>query len=81
MTETGDRKLLTADEVKSLGTELPKQIARVQEILGQYIAIGPNGAFGAAFIRADLANATKAMMEGDVVEMLRAYNTLKEIES
>lgn len=66
--------------METLGDALPKEIARVQEILGHYIAIGPGGAFGAAFIRADLAAATQAMIEGDVVAMLRAYETLGEIK-
>lgn len=67
-------------DVLTLGTALPKEIARVQEILAEYIAIGPNGAFGAHFIRQDLAAASKAMIEGDIVEMLRAYNKLKGIK-
>lgn len=64
----------------TLGDALPREIARVQEILGHFIAIGPAGAFGAAFIRQYLAAATKAMAEGDMVEMLRAYQKLKEVE-
>lgn len=68
------------DSPMTLGDQLPKEIARVQEILGHYIAIGPSGMFGAAFIRQDLAAAQKAMIEGDVVAMLRAYTKLKEIE-
>lgn len=67
-------------EVDTLGDALPREIARVQEILGHYIAIGPNGAFGAAFIRGYLAQAIKALAEGDVIAMLRAYETLKEVE-
>ena len=70
-----------SDQVETLGDALPKEIARVQEILGQYIAIGPNGAFGAAIIRAKLAAATTAMIEGDLVGMIAAHKKLKEIES
>jgi len=33
---------------------------------------------GAAMIEADLRRADESVMSGDVVEMLRAYNTLKD---
>ncbi len=67
-------------EAESLGTALPKEIERCQELLTQYAAIGPAGIFGATMIRADIAAAHKAMMEGDVVGMLRAYEALKGCE-
>lgn len=38
------------------------------------------GMFGAAFIEADLREADQAVMSGDVVRMLRAYEKLKGIE-
>lgn len=63
---------------ETLGTELPKEIERCQELLVQYDEIGPAGYFGATMIKRDIAAAHKAMMEGSLVEMLRAYNTLKE---
>ena len=69
-----------ADQIETLGVALPKEIARVQKVLGHYVAIGPSGAFGAAFIRQDLAAATQAMAEGDLVGMIRAHQKLKEIE-
>jgi hypothetical protein len=55
-------------------------MARVRdEVLPAYLEIGPPGAFGAAMmIRADLDAAAKAMVEGDVVSMLRCYQVLKE---
>lgn len=66
--------------IETLGDALPKEIARVQEVLAQYVAIGPAGQFGAHFIRQDLAAASKAMIEGDVVAMIKAYQKLREIE-
>jgi hypothetical protein len=64
--------------MNTLGSELPKEMARVRdEVLPEYLAIGPSGAFAAAMMRADLDRAAKAMIEGDVVEMLRAYESLK----
>ena len=43
-----------------------------------YVAIGDAGAFALAFMRADLDAAATAMIEGDVVAMLRAFEALKE---
>ncbi len=66
----------------TLGDELPKEMARVRDhVLPHYAAIGPAGAIGAAFIRADLDRAARAMVEGDLVGMISAYKALKEIES
>jgi hypothetical protein len=64
--------------MNTLADELPKEQARVREILGHYREIGPAGAFGAAFIEASLKKADKAIMSGDLVEMIKAYNELKE---
>lgn len=65
---------------ESLGEALPREQARVREILGHYKAIGPAGMFGAAFIEADLREADQAVMSGDIVRMIRAYEKLKGIE-
>jgi hypothetical protein len=64
---------------ESLAEALPREQARVREILGHYKEIGPAGVFGAAFIEADLREADQAVMSGDVVRMIRAYEKLKEI--
>ncbi len=61
----------------TLGEILPKEIQRCQELLGVYKALGPVGAFGYSMIAADIVKAHKAMMEGDVAAMLRAYEKLK----
>lgn len=66
---------------ETLGDALPKEIARVRDdILPLYVEIGPAGAFGAAMIRNDLDAAARAMVSGDVVEMLRLYQVLKETQ-
>lgn len=63
---------------ESLGTALPKEMARVRdEVLPAYIEIGPLGAIAAAMIRADLDKAARALAEGDVAAMVRAYEALK----
>lgn len=62
----------------TLADELPKQMARVRdEVLPHYDAI-PQGALGAAMIRADLDRAAKALAEGDTVEMIRVCQSLKD---
>lgn len=66
---------------ESLGEALPKELARVRKVLGYYKEIGLAGAFGAAMIEAELRRADKAMIEGDVVEMIRCFKALQEIES
>lgn len=66
--------------METLGDALPKEMARVREVLGHYKEIGPAGMFGAAFIEQDLKAADQAVISGDVVAMLQAYETLKRIE-
>jgi hypothetical protein len=63
----------------SLGEALSREMARVRdEVMPTYIEIGPAGAFALAFMRQDLDKAAKALAEGDVVEMIRVYASLKE---
>jgi hypothetical protein len=66
---------------QTLGDALPAEMARVRTILGYYKEIGPAGAFGAAMIEQSLRAADDAVMGGDVVEMVRAYKALKQIEA
>lgn len=64
--------------MSSVGTELPKEMARVRDVvMPPYMEIGPAGALALSLMRADLDAAAKAMAEGDVVEMVRAYEALK----
>jgi hypothetical protein len=65
---------------ETLGEALPKEMARVRELLPMYDAI-PTGIFAATMMRADLDAAAKAMAEGDVVAMLRVYESLKGFQA
>ena len=66
----------------SLAEALPREMTRVRDvILPRYVAIGPRGQWAAAMMRADLDAAQKAMIEGDVVAMIRAYKALKGYEA
>lgn len=65
----------------SLGEALPKEMARVTDMIEVYASL-PNGAGALAIIlmRHDLDKAAKAMAEGDVVAMMQAYQSLKELK-
>ena len=68
--------------VDSLGEALPREIARVRDkVMPAYLSIGPAGALALALMRADLDAASKAMIEGDVAAMIRAYESLKGYET
>jgi pyruvate/2-oxoglutarate dehydrogenase complex dihydrolipoamide acyltransferase (E2) component len=69
-----------SEEIKTLGDALPAEIARVNELIGQYRSIGPPGTFGVIMMTNSVNAAMKAMMEGDVVAMLRCYKDLQEYE-
>ena len=64
--------------MSSLAEEFPKEQARCRELLGFYKEIGPNGAFGAALIEDMLNRADKAVMNGDVVAMIRILQEMQE---
>lgn len=64
--------------VDTLGDALPREVARVRdEILPAYLEVGPPGQFAVMMMRRDLDAASKAMIEGDTVEMIRVYESLK----
>lgn len=64
----------------SLGEALPAEMARVRDkIMPVYSAI-PEGIFALTLMRISLDAAAKAMIEGDVAAMIRAYEDLKGFE-
>lgn len=65
---------------ETLGDALPKEMARVRVVLGHYHELGNVGAIGAWLIEEDLRTADLAVMSGDVVQMLKAYEKLKGIK-
>lgn len=74
---------VSAETVDTLGDALPREMARVRDVvMPQYLELrgvpGVNVEFALAMMRADLDAAAKALAEGDVVEMLRVYQSLKE---
>jgi hypothetical protein len=79
VTDTGAEVTDTTNNIETLADALPKEMARVREVLGHYREIGPAGAIGAAFIEQDLRAADRAVMSGDVLAMIQALNTLRGI--
>ena len=65
---------------RSLAEALPDEMARVRVVLGHYKEIGPAGAIGAMFIEQDLRAADQAVMSGDIVQMLGAFQTMQGIK-
>lgn len=63
--------------METLADALPKEIERVSEMIAEYEA-APMGFIAAGLMRADIQRAHKAMMENDIIEMISAYNDLKE---
>lgn len=65
--------------MSSVGEELPKEMARVRDVLiPRYQEIGPAGGFAIMMMRHALDKASKALAEGDVVEIIRTYQELKD---
>lgn len=67
---------------ESLAEALPKEMARVRdEIMPRYLELPEvSGRFALAMMRRALDGAAKAMMEGDVVAMMRWYQDLQGFE-
>lgn len=62
----------------TLAEALPREMARVRdELIPQYIAIGPAGQFGLMMLRGALDEAALASAAGDTVGMIRALERLK----
>lgn len=55
------------------------EIARCRETLAHYEAI-PEGAFGAAMIKREIAIAELAIAQGDTIKMIVSYQNLKEVQ-
>jgi hypothetical protein len=76
------REVRPIDGENTLGDALPREMARVRDdVMPAYIASGPVGTFALTFMRRDLDAAARAMIEGDVVAMLRCYQKLAEYDT
>ena len=61
----------------TLGEALPREQARVRGLITIYRSLGPIGEPTALMMEHSLQQADKAVMNGDVVEMMRVYEDLK----
>ncbi len=62
----------------TLGDALPREIARVRdEVLPVYVALGFPGQIAATMMRRDLDVASEVMISGDLLGMIRVYQSLK----
>lgn len=67
--------------MSTLGEELPKEMARIRDVLmPQYQSIGPAAGFALVMMRASLDRAAIAMAEGDLAAMIVAYKELKDFK-
>lgn len=65
-------------EIKTLGDELPKQIARVKELITVYESLPGKVGFPAAHLmRVDVNYAERVTQYQDVVGMMQAHEKLK----
>jgi hypothetical protein len=62
---------------ENLVEALEREIDRNRELLKAYESI-PTGTFGAMMIERDIKNAVKALASGDAVEIIKAYQEMKD---
>ena len=67
---------LDHSNIQTLGDALPEEIDRVQGLIAMYKSV-PNGQIAATLMQSDIDAAHRAMIEGDIVGMIAAYQDLK----
>lgn len=65
----------------TLGEALPIEMARCRDIMLHAQEIGAAGGFLVMVLQASLHKADKAVMSGDLVDMIQAYQELREYKS
>ena len=63
--------------METLGEALPAEMTRVRALIPIYQSIGPAGGFAIMMMNKALDEAQRALAEGDVAAMVRAYEDLK----
>lgn len=66
--------------MSSVGSELPKEMARVRDKVLPVYDQFPTGVIAATMMRQALDRATRALAEGDVIQCIRSYEELKGFE-
>lgn len=67
-------------EPTTLADGLVEEMSRCRELVSQYKALGPVGAFGACLIADAMDRTSRAMLEGDTAQMVRCYQLLKGLQ-
>jgi hypothetical protein len=62
----------------TLADGLQSELARNRDLLIDYASIGPAGLFAQTMIELNIKAAERAILESDLVAMIRAYRVLKE---
>lgn len=66
-------------EAEALGDKLPKECARVRDLIGIYKErCGPSGGIAVAMMEVALGEADQAMITGDLPRMIAAYQALQD---
>jgi hypothetical protein len=65
------------EQTKNLMDGLLDELNRNRELLKEYETIGPAGQFGALFIKQAIQRGEQSIREGNVINMLLAYEELK----
>lgn len=71
----------TTTKSQNLMDGLFEEMNRVRDIIKEYDSL-PNGAgfIGSSLMKIDIQNAERAISNNDVIQMLKAYESLKDIE-
>lgn len=68
-------------QIITVGDALPQECARVRKLINTYLSLpGVGGRVAATIMEQALRSAEKAMIECDVVAILRAYRELREFK-
>jgi hypothetical protein len=75
-------QLLALSTMPSLGEELPKEQQRVRELVKLYTGLPGNAGVPAAMLMEQVLTETEqAVMNGDVVKMLKCYEQLQGFQA
>lgn len=64
----------------TVGEDFPREQERLRELLQIYKDIGPAGAFGLLMITDVARRAEVAAISGDIVQILRLYQEMKDCQ-
>lgn len=73
----GVRSIPCCVKIKKEKQDLPKEQARVRQLLEFCLELGPAGAFACSVYRLALAEAEEAAISGDIVRIVQAYEGLR----